>query len=112
MFKITSFSVGSVINIIQTKKSAGAFNAVLLQVWKGITERLNLDISGEIGKEVKVLAEVVQLRPNKFVWYIRTFKCVLDEGWREDIRDCRNAIASSATCFLSDEDEEGHECID
>ena len=50
MFKITSISVGSVIDIIQAKKSAEAFNAVLLQVCKGITERLNLDISGERGE--------------------------------------------------------------
>ena len=61
---------------------------------------------------MKVLAEAVQLRPNMLVWYIRTFKCVLDEGRREDIRDCRDAIGPSATCFVSNEDEEGHECID
>ena len=111
MYKITSFSVSSV--IIQTKKSAEAFNAVLLQVCKGISERLNLDICGEIGREGwKVLAEALQLRPNMYVWYIRTFKCVLDAGRREDTRDCWEAIGPSATWFVSDEDEEGYECLD
>ena len=111
MYKITSFSVSSV--IIQTKKSAEAFNAVLLQVCKGISERLNLDICGEIGREGwKALAEALQLRPNMYVWYIRTFKCVLDAGRREDTRDCWEAIGPSATWFVSDEDEEGYECLD
>ena len=99
--------------IIQTKKSAEALNAVLLQVCKGISERLNLDISAEIGREGwKALAEGLQLRPNMYVWYISTFKCVLDAGRREDMRDFWEAIGPSATWFVSDEDEEGWECLD
>ena len=111
MFKITSFSVETV--IIQTKKSAEAFNALFLQVYKGISERLLLDITGEIdGEGWKALAEALHLRPNMYVWYIRTFKCVLDAGMEEDKRNFWEALGASATWFVSDEDEEGYECLD
>ena len=50
--------------------------------------------------------------PNMYVWCISTFKCVLDAGRREDTRDCWEAIGPSATWFVSDEDEEGYECLD